>query len=108
MTSTLPRTLPFASDSPLAVLLAIAADSAGTDDDEQREDAATAAAHHVYYAYASILARVVDAVDWHGYPAVTGDDRRHAPSAVAWLDGGAWCTTPCASPSMTAPPTSSR
>ncbi|MET8102732.1 hypothetical protein ABZV29_40930 [Streptomyces sp. NPDC005236] len=90
MTSPLLRTLPYASDSPLAVLLGIAADVVGPDDDEQREDAATAAAHHVYYAYASTLARVVDAIDWQGYPAATGDDRRHEPSAVAWLDGGAW------------------
>ncbi|MER7841829.1 hypothetical protein ABTY98_39570 [Streptomyces sp. NPDC096040] len=84
-------TLPYAPDSPLAVLLDIAADTAGPDDDEQREDAATAAAHHVYYAYAGTLAQVVDAVDWRGYPSVAADGgRRLEPAAVAWLDGGAW------------------
>ncbi|MGW2690182.1 hypothetical protein ACWC6I_44440 [Streptomyces sp. NPDC001414] len=89
--TTLPRTLPFASDSPLAVLLGIATDAVGPDDDEQRDDAETTAAHHVYYAYPDTLAGVVDAVDWQGYPSVTLDGgRRLEPSAVAWLDGGAW------------------
>ncbi|MFF4902884.1 hypothetical protein [Streptomyces sp. NPDC001068] len=89
--TTLPRTLPFAPDSPLAVLLGIATDTVGPDDAEQRDDAETAAAHHVYYAYPETLAGVVDAVDWQGYPSVTVDGgRRLEPSAVAWLDGGAW------------------
>lgn len=84
-------TRPYASDSPLAVLLALATDSAGPDETEQREDAETAAAHHVYVAYAGTLASVVDACDWQGYPSVTvADGRRLEPAAVAWLDGGAW------------------
>ncbi|MGY4983776.1 hypothetical protein ACWCYL_42800 [Streptomyces sp. 900105755] len=84
-------TRPYASDSPLAVLLALATDTVGPDETEQREDAETAAAHHVYNAYAHTLASVVDACDWQGYPSVTlTDGRRLEPSAVAWLDGGAW------------------
>lgn len=89
MTTSLAR--PYGSDSPLAVLLGIATDTAGPDDDEQRDDAETAAAHHIYNAYPDTLAQVIDANDWHGYPSVTGEGgRRHEPAAVAWLDGGAW------------------
>ncbi|MGW7261142.1 hypothetical protein [Streptomyces sp. NPDC054834] len=89
--TTVSRTRPYAPDSPLALLLELAADATGPDENEQRQDAETAAAHHVYRAYADTLARAVDALDWQGHPAVTlADGRRIEPAAVAWLDGGAW------------------
>ncbi|MEU3341855.1 hypothetical protein [Streptomyces sp. NPDC006668] len=81
----------YAPDSPLAILLDLAADVDGPSEDEQRDDAQTTAAHHVYQAYTGTLARVLEVVDWQGYPAWTDHTgRRFEPSAVAWLDGGLW------------------
>ncbi|WP_331718611.1 hypothetical protein OG985_49480 (plasmid) [Streptomyces sp. NBC_00289] len=79
----------YGADSPLAYLLDLADQEGGAPtDQEQRDDAETAAAHHVY-AYS--LEQVVDAVAWHGYPAVLEAGRRGwEASAVAWLDGGLW------------------
>ncbi|MFE9313427.1 hypothetical protein ACIQCF_39385 [Streptomyces sp. NPDC088353] len=59
--------------------------------DEQRDEAETAAAHHIYEQYTDTLARVIEACDWSGYPALRPEDfRSFEPSAVAWLDGGLW------------------
>ncbi|MDL5206538.1 hypothetical protein [Streptomyces sp. ALI-76-A] len=59
--------------------------------DEECEDAVTAAAHHVYTAYPDTLATVLEAMDWHGYPALrAAGTGSYEPSAVAWLDGGVW------------------
>jgi hypothetical protein len=75
--------------------------------DEECEDAVTAAAHHVYTAYPDTLATVLEAMDWHGYPALrAAGTGSYEPSAVAWLTADCGCTTPCASVSATAPATS--
>ncbi|MFI8234939.1 hypothetical protein ACIGDI_39710 [Streptomyces sp. NPDC085900] len=87
----LPTAPAYAADSPLAVLLDLAAQATGPDEDEQRDDAQTAAAHHIYQAYPHTFAVVLEVLDWQGYPAWTDDTgRRFEPSAVAWLDGGLW------------------
>ncbi|WP_415939997.1 hypothetical protein [Streptomyces sp. 039-1] len=92
MTETLQNPLrPFGADSPIAHLLDLA-DQMGEPptDQEQRDDAEVAAAHHVYNEFGFSLARVLDADDWTGYPAVSDHGTRWQASAVAWLDGGLW------------------
>ncbi|MER7577472.1 hypothetical protein [Streptomyces sp. NPDC126514] len=89
-TLTLPSR-PFAADSPLAHLLDMAQAFGAPTADEEREDAVTAAAHYVYTAYPATLGAVLEALDWHGYPALRADGAgSYEPSAVAWLDGGLW------------------
>ncbi|MFE1927551.1 hypothetical protein ACFW91_33975 [Streptomyces asoensis] len=81
---------PYAADSPLALLLEMAADACGPSESEQREDAETAAAHHTYTVYPQTLAQAVEAEHWQGTAATDSAGRRIEPSAVAWLGGGLW------------------
>ena len=83
-------TRPYAADSPLAHLLDMAQAVGQPTEDEQREDAVTAAAHHIYTAYPDTLARVLDAMDWTGHPALHAPGFDFEPGATAWLDGGLW------------------
>ncbi|MFE1442943.1 hypothetical protein [Streptomyces sp. NPDC058739] len=85
------RPRPYAADSPLAHLLDMAQAVTAPTEDDQRDEAVTAAAHHAYTAYPDTVGRVVEAMDWHGHPAVrVSGIGSLEPSAVAWLDGGLW------------------
>ena len=81
---------PYDADSPLAHLLDMVQAVGQPSEDEQREDAVTAAAHHIYNAYPDTLARVLDAMDWTGHPALHSPGFGFEPAATAWLDGGLW------------------
>ncbi|MFJ6393944.1 hypothetical protein ACIQJT_40935 [Streptomyces sp. NPDC091972] len=83
-------TRPYGADSPLAHLLDMVQAVGQPTADEQREDAVTTAAHYVYKAYPDTLGRVLEAMDWTGYPALHCHGFSFEPAATAWLDGGLW------------------